>query len=183
MVKIMLAGPTLFAPMLKKWNDMVAFECEKNNKKYYTYLILTDGMTHDIEDTIEQVIISTRLPVSIIIIGIGDADFSNMEFLDSDVQPLFCHKTQTFSRRDNVQFVQFNKYKHNVQKLAQETLAELPRQMVDYFLSMGITPEDMAVSQDYQEARDYFSSQAMQFMSSEHLEQYSNQEQIQEVMQ
>ena len=114
---------------------MVQFEWEKNNKRYYTYLLLTDGFNHDIEETIEEVVKSTSLPVSIIIIGIGDADFLNMKFLDADSEPLFCQRTQTFSKRDNVQFVEFNKYKNDIEKLAQETLMELPRQMIDYFQS------------------------------------------------
>eukprot|EP00345_Euplotes_harpa_P017748 CAMPEP_0168349538 /NCGR_PEP_ID=MMETSP0213-20121227/20485_1 /TAXON_ID=151035 /ORGANISM="Euplotes harpa, Strain FSP1.4" /LENGTH=188 /DNA_ID=CAMNT_0008359517 /DNA_START=1042 /DNA_END=1608 /DNA_ORIENTATION=+ len=135
--KIMFAGPTHFSPMLRYWNDMVKFECEKNNKRYYTFLLLTDGFNHDVEDTIEQVVVSSTLPVSIIIIGIGDADFSNMNFLDADDHPLFSERLQMFSMRDNVQFVEFNKYKHDLQKLAQETLMELPRQMTEYFVTRG----------------------------------------------
>ena len=96
MNNISYSGPTYFAPLLKFWNEMVAFECEKNIKRYYIYLLLTDGTNHDIENTIEQVVKSSKLPVSIIIIGIGDADFSNMEFLDSDDQLLFSEKTTTF---------------------------------------------------------------------------------------
>ena len=137
MNNIMYSGPTYFAPLLKFWNEMVTFEWEKNIKRYYIYLLLTDGTNHDIENTIEQVVLSSKLPVSIIIIGIGDADFSNMKFLDSDEQLLFSEKTQTFSIRDNVQFVEFNKYKHDLQKLAQETLVELPRQMIEYFKFAG----------------------------------------------
>ena len=135
MNSILYSGPTYFAPLLRYWNDMVKFESEKNNKRYYTYLMLTDGINHDIDDTIEEIVRSTYLPISIIIIGIGNADFSNMKFLDADDQPLFSGKSQLFSKRDNVQFVEFNKYKNNLEKLAQETLMELPRQIVDYFHS------------------------------------------------
>jgi hypothetical protein len=34
------------------------------------------------------------LPVSIIIVGVGDADFSSMEDLDADKAPLIHSKTQ-----------------------------------------------------------------------------------------
>lgn len=167
MNNIMFAGPTYFSPLLKEWNEMVKFESDTNPKKYYVYLILTDGMIHDINDTVEQIVISTQLPISVIIIGIGNADFSNMVFLDSDTQPLFCQNTQTFSKRDNVQFVKFNDYKDNLEKLATETLMELPRQMIDYFESIGITPEDMSVHDENLEARDYSSQKAMKFISNE----------------
>ena len=34
--------------------------------------------------TIEQIVQSSTLPTSIIIVGVGQADFSNMESLDGD---------------------------------------------------------------------------------------------------
>ena len=183
MGKVLYAGPTLFAPMLKLWNDMVAFETERNAKKYYTYLLLTDGMNHDIDDTVEQVVISSKLPVSIVIIGVGNADFSSMRFLDADEQPLFCKKSQTFSKRDNVQFVEFNHFKDNLEDLTRETLRELPRQMVEYFMGRGMTPEDMAVWQEHQEARDFFSYRAMDYMSQDYFERSGTQDHIQQIVQ
>uniref|UniRef100_A0A7S3KSE1 Copine C-terminal domain-containing protein n=1 Tax=Euplotes crassus TaxID=5936 RepID=A0A7S3KSE1_EUPCR len=183
---VQYAGPTFFAPMLKKWNEMVSFECEKNTKKYYTFLILTDGMIHDINDTVEQVVVSSRLPVSIIIVGIGNANFSNMVFLDSDEQPLFCKNTQSFSKRDNVQFVKFNdinKNGDNFEALARETLKELPRQMIEYFEGVDIEPSDMGIPDPNLEVRDYSSYKAMELMSSPHFASEGNQDLVQKVLQ
>jgi hypothetical protein len=42
--------------------------------------------------------------------------------------------------RDIVQFVAFNDYKGNIGLLAQEVLAELPKQLVEYKLSVGKKP-------------------------------------------
>ena len=179
MSKIFFAGPTLFAPMLKFWNNMVTFEVERNSARYYTFLILTDGVVNDIDDTIEEVVRSSFLPVSIIIIGIGDADFSNMRFLDSDEQPLFSRKSKSFCKRDNVQFVEFNKFRHDLQLLAKETLMELPKQLVDHFTSNNIHPEDLSVSHSNQEAKDFFSYQAMSFMTNDKFqEDYESIQQI-----
>lgn len=36
------------------------------------------------EDTKKAIIASARLPLSIIIVGIGEADFTNMDILDGD---------------------------------------------------------------------------------------------------
>ena len=44
------------------------------------------------------------LPVSIIIIGIGDADFKSMEILDADEKSLVDYMNRT-AARDIVQFV------------------------------------------------------------------------------
>lgn len=164
--KVIFAGPTYFAPMLKAWNDMVTLETQRNPKKYYVFLLLTDGINHDIDDTVEQVVISSRLPISIIIVGVGQANFSNMVFLDSDEQPLFCKKTQTFSKRDNVQFVEYNAFKDHPELLAKETLMELPRQMIDHFVSVDLSPDDMGMTHEDMEVKDYFLTQAMEFMTN-----------------
>jgi len=47
-------------------------------------LILTDGCIHDMAKTINLIVEASCLPLSIIIVGIGEADFSNMIALDSD---------------------------------------------------------------------------------------------------
>ena len=47
-------------------------------------LILTDGETDDLKLTVDDVIASSHLPLSIILIGIGDEDFNKMKVLDND---------------------------------------------------------------------------------------------------
>ena len=42
--------------------------------------------------------------------------------------------------RDIVQFVPFRDCKHDQVLLAKQVLGELPNQLVDYFMSKGITP-------------------------------------------
>ena len=51
---------------------------------YNCLLILTDGCIQDLRKTVDNIVACCRLPLSIIIVGIGDADFSAMETLDSD---------------------------------------------------------------------------------------------------
>lgn len=51
---------------------------------YLTLLILTDGSIHDFEETKDLIVKLSKYPVSIIIIGVGDDDMSEMEALDSD---------------------------------------------------------------------------------------------------
>ena len=47
-------------------------------------LILTDGEIHDMQNTIDLICESSNLPLSIIITGVGNEDFTNMEILDAD---------------------------------------------------------------------------------------------------
>jgi hypothetical protein len=45
---------------------------------------LTDGEIHDMDATIDKIINSSNIPLSIIIIGVGNENFNNMKILDGD---------------------------------------------------------------------------------------------------
>ena len=45
--------------------------------------MLTDGVISDMKDTIVQLVIGSSLPLSVIIIGIGNANFDQMNILNS----------------------------------------------------------------------------------------------------
>ena len=51
---------------------------------YHILLFLTDGNIHDLRETVDRMVQCSSNPVSVIIVGIGDGDFSTMEFLDGD---------------------------------------------------------------------------------------------------
>jgi vacuolar-type H+-ATPase subunit F/Vma7 len=52
-------------------------------------LIITDGIINDMQKTIDQVVRSSGLPISIIIVGVGSDDFESMDTLDADENPLY----------------------------------------------------------------------------------------------
>ena len=60
------------------------------------------------------------MPLSIIIVGVGEADFSQMVELDGD-DGLFDSQGNP-ALRDLVQFVPFKDFKNNVELLASEVL-------------------------------------------------------------
>ena len=47
--------------------------------KYLVMLIITDGEIHDMQQSIQQIVNASRLPLSILIVGVGNDDFHNME--------------------------------------------------------------------------------------------------------
>lgn len=90
------------------------------------------------QKVIDLIISCSDLPLSIIIVGIGNANFDNMDQLDGD-SGLYGSKGQK-AKRDIVQFVPFRNVQFNPDVLAQHLLAELPGQVVSYFESQGIKP-------------------------------------------
>lgn len=134
--KIQFSGPTKFSPVIKEVINTIK---EENNKANYQILmILTDGEIHDMPETTEQLIIGSELPLSVIIVGIGGANFHNMDVLDADDNPL-TYRGKT-SKRDLVQFVPFRNFKNDEVALSREVLEELPRQILEYYDMQKITP-------------------------------------------
>ncbi len=69
------------------------------------------------DKTIELIYHSAGLPLSIIIVGVGEAGFENMNRLDGDGGTLYTPKGQKVPR-DIVQFVPFRDVKFNPDMLA-----------------------------------------------------------------
>jgi hypothetical protein len=64
-----------------------------------------------------------------------------MDLLDADDKKLYSPELKRYASRDIVQFVPFNEFKDkSIHALAVETLDEIPREVVSYFRSRGITP-------------------------------------------
>lgn len=51
---------------------------------YNICLILTDGSICDMDQTMRAIEEAAKLPISIIIIGLGDEDYTSMVVLDGD---------------------------------------------------------------------------------------------------
>ena len=140
--EIKLSGPTNFAPMIRDLNN----EVKKNLSDglvmgYNILLILTDGQIDDLNDTIDEMVEASFLPISVIIVGIGNGDFTSMDILDADENPLYDRRRRK-ADRDLVQFVPFNQFKNDPAKLAEQVLEEIPRQVVEYYQHKGIKPLD-----------------------------------------
>ena len=141
---LQLAGPTNFYPMIKKVVDKIRYE--NNPLRYHILLILTDGIINDLGQTIDILVEGSFLPLSVIIIGIGDDHFAEMVVLDGDVNPLIDSKGVK-RMRDLVQFVPFNKFKNDPTKLAEQVLEEVPRQVIEYYTMNNLYPDNIQMGQ------------------------------------
>jgi hypothetical protein len=134
--QIGLGGPTNFSPVIEAFTNFAA--ANQAAFKYQILLIITDGMITDMQQTINSIVRCSRLPTSIIIVGVGNADFSSMEQLDGDDGLLRDQFGQTASR-DIVQFVRFLDCQR-MGNLAQEVLKEVPEQVCLFMEQTGFKP-------------------------------------------
>jgi Copine len=119
---------------------------DEGKLSYTILLILTAGNVEEKEETKQQLLAASRDPLSVVIVGIGDTDYSNMEFLDS-------FDPQKEEGRDITKFVRFNDYK-SYNALTEAVLDEIPGQLAGYFYERGIMPgQDEGFSQDLVEVQ------------------------------
>ena len=102
-------GEPLFAPVLEKFKDYVvaANDSPAGAEAYKVLVLLTSGSINDMTETKNLLVELSTYPCSVIIIGVGKADFSGMEELDGD-NVLLCNEEGKPVERDIVQFVAFN---------------------------------------------------------------------------
>jgi hypothetical protein len=141
---VQLYGPTNFAETIRVASQYASRYIDQNNQHYFVLLIITDGAISDVNETINAIIDASSLPLSIVIVGVGNADFSTMDYLDSDQQML--SNGRATAKRDIVQFVQFNKFANqHYSALAAETLAEIPQQLTQFMRLRNIKPNQKIV--------------------------------------
>lgn len=140
---VKMSGPTLFSPMLKEVNEFAKQNLIKDPNTFTILLILTDGVLHDLDETVEEIIRGSFLPISVIIVGVGTDDFEIMKILDSDKYALK-DKKGNFSQRDLVQFIDYSYYTEDdidFQYLAEDVLNEIPSQVCSYYEMIEKHPE------------------------------------------
>ncbi|XP_059557812.1 copine-5 isoform X1 [Myotis daubentonii] len=140
---VQLYGPTNFAPVVTHVARNAAEV--QDGSQYSVLLIITDGVISDMAQTKEAIVNAAKLPMSIIIIGVGQAEFDAMVELDGDEVRI--SSRGKLAERDIVQFVPFRDYvdrtgNHvlSMARLARDVLAEIPDQLVSYMKAKGIRP-------------------------------------------
>ncbi len=123
--KIALAGPTSFAPAIKKTMELVK---SAKQREFTVCLIIADGQVNSVRDTEQAIVEASRLPISIIVVGVGDGPWDDMYRFDSSLPA---------RKFDNFRFVEFTRMAKAAEErgmsldtaFALSALAELPAQV------------------------------------------------------
>ncbi|XBI02407.1 hypothetical protein VPH35_130959 [Triticum aestivum] len=127
---VSLAGPTMFGPVINKAAEIVSHSVENGSKTYSVLLIITAEVFTDKQETIDSIVRASELPLSIIIVGVGDADFTEMKMLEAGYGKRLESSTGHVASRDIVQFARMKK--NGGQNVLQGLLDKLPGQLVEY---------------------------------------------------
>ncbi|KAI3967746.1 hypothetical protein MKW92_004675 [Papaver armeniacum] len=137
---VTLAGPTVFGPVINTAAQIAGQSLALNQNKYFVLLIITDGVLADLQETKNALVRASDLPLSILIVGVGGADFKQMEVLDGDNGKRLESDTGRVATRDIVQFVPMRDVQGGQISVVQALLEELPSQFLTYMRSRDIKP-------------------------------------------
>lgn len=137
---VLLSGPTYFSRIISQVSKKASEPFSSDHQHYSILLIITDGVINDMKKTIDEVVKASTKPMSIIIVGVGNANFGSMEVLDADDRALRDSKGQT-AKRDIVQFVPLKDFVHKHHSmLAEAVLREVPGQVMSFAKINNVLP-------------------------------------------
>ena len=148
---VTMSSPVVYTDVMKVAANRAQRKFDKalseGKQSYSILLILTHGSVSDVNATKAMLKAVANAPLSIILVGVGENDFSAMKFLDD-------FQTRE-GGRDICNFVKFDAGQDRA-TLTRNTLYEIPSQLVSYFTDRGISPlkpdmddGDIAVDDDY----------------------------------
>ncbi|CAN6805513.1 unnamed protein product [Brassica oleracea] len=143
---VSFAGPTLFGPVINAAATIASESLAQNAKRYYVLLIITDGVITDLQETKDALVSASDLPLSILIVGVGGADYKEMEVLDGDKGERLESSSGRVASRDIVQFVALRDMQYGEVSVVEALLAELPSQFLTYMRNGNITPTSITTS-------------------------------------
>ncbi|EXB67641.1 Protein BONZAI 3 [Morus notabilis] len=145
--KVSLAGPTLFGQVIDRAAQIAGESLSHHSNKYYVLLIITDGVLTNFQETKDALVKASNLPLSVLIVGVGGADFTEMEILDADNGCRLESSTGRVATRDIVQFVPMRDVHSGQISAVQALLEELPGQFLTYVRSRDIKPSNLSAAQ------------------------------------
>ena len=134
-----MLGPTYFSPIVSGIAKSIKHKFEKDPNSYCLLMIITDGLICDMQDTIDAIVQSSKWPLSVLIIGVGDEDFSQMSALDEHGS-LLRGSDGKVALRDNIHFIDFKEVGYDAEKLVDSVLGDIPGQITEFYHLRGLTP-------------------------------------------
>lgn len=126
--------------ILKKYNEIIKEDLDEDDIKEYNILLLFAN--YDIineKELVKELILSSNLPASIIIVGLGKGPFSKLESLENNFMDLTDDEGNK-AKRKCVKFVSFNKCLKNIQITVKNSLINIPDEVIEYLTFKNIVP-------------------------------------------
>ena len=126
--------------IIQKFNNRIKADIDNYDiREYNILLIFTNNDITDEKEFVKNIIFSSTLPISIVIVGLGKGPFSKLENIESNFLNLKDDEGNK-PQRKCIKFVSFNKNQKNSQSTVKNSLINIPDEMVEYLGIKNIVP-------------------------------------------
>ena len=121
-------------------NEKIKEDIDDYEVREYNVLLLfaNNDITNE-KEFYNEIILSSDLPISIVIIGLGKGPFTQLENVQKNFMNLKDINNNK-AKRKNFKFISFNKQGKNYQKTVKNSLIDIPDQMIEYLILKNINP-------------------------------------------
>ena len=139
--KISFCERVYLSPLIGNIKNLIAKNNELNIYNIFFLLISNPPLKEDYQKCIDLFISNSFLPLSVIVVGIGDKEFKEIKNL--------INKNRIFSSeglervRNNIYFVSMKNCNYNNEILKNKCLKEIPKQVVEFYKINNISPDDV----------------------------------------
>ena len=126
--------------IIKKFNDIIKEDIDDYDIREYNILLLfANNDIIDEKEFVKDIIFSSTLPISIIIVGLGKGPYTKIEYIEKNFLDIVDYEGNK-PQRKCIKFVSFIKNKKNVQNTVKNSLIDIPNEMIEYLGIKNIEP-------------------------------------------
>lgn len=125
------SSPNKISPIIQRAIGAAQSSWQTDKTVYNIVLILTSGDITDRDEAKAMINQARALPISLILVGIGNANMRDMRKLDGDKE---------VTARDFVSFIDYKQHANNKAELSSALLQEIPDQITTFYRKHGISP-------------------------------------------
>ena len=141
LTKISFCEEDYLSPLIENIKNLITKNYELNIYNIFFLLISNPPVKEDYQKCIDLFISNTFLPLSVIVVGIGDKEFKEIKHLISKNRK--CSSKGIERARNNVYFVSMKDCNYNNEILKNKCLKEIPRQVVEFYKINKTSPDDV----------------------------------------
>lgn len=132
-------GPTEIAPSLTKCSSIVARQARKS-RKYSVFFVILDDDPQDLLSIYDVLLNSYKLPISIVIIGVGSSNFKSQDYFNiaNLKEKIKKQDLHTEDLRDMVIFLNYNDYCTNMWDITKIIMERLKRHIINFYNNLDL---------------------------------------------
>ena len=128
--------------IIKQFNEKIKDDIDDYDIREYNVLLLfANNDINNEKEFYNEIILSSDLPISVVIIGLGKGPFTKLENVEKNFLNLTDNNGNN-AKRKNIKFISFKNLGKNYQEIVKKSLVDIPDQMIEFLILKNINPSN-----------------------------------------